>query len=41
MPTAGVTSAADLISGYFFFNASSTLAAFGLVLPEKLKVWMK
>src|SRR4051812_49154961 len=41
MPTAGVTSAADLMSGYFFFSAASTPAAFGLVLPEKLKVWMK
>src|SRR3954467_9311024 len=41
MPTAGVTSAADLISGYLLFSAASTPAAFGLVLPEKLKVWMK
>src|SRR5229473_8447466 len=41
MPTAGVTSPADLISGYFFFSASSTAAALGLELPEKLKVWMK
>src|SRR6478672_6516269 len=41
MPTAGVTSASDLISGYFFFNASSSAVALGLELPEKLKVWMK
>src|SRR6201989_321841 len=41
MPTAGVTSAADLISGYFFFSALSAAVAFGLVLPEKLKVWIK
>src|SRR3954464_15881018 len=41
MPTAGVTSASDLISGYFFFNASSSTVALGLELPEKLKVWMK
>src|SRR5882757_3673435 len=41
MPTAGVTSASDLISGYFFFSASSTATALGLGLPEKLKVWMK
>src|ERR1700716_799442 len=41
MPTAGVTSASDLISGYFFFSASSAATALGLVLPEKLKVWIK
>src|SRR5215813_12801603 len=41
MPTAGVTSASDLISGYFFFSASSTASAFGFELPEKLNVWMK
>src|SRR4029077_20869756 len=41
MPTAGVTSANDLISGYFFLSASNSAFAFGLLLPEKLKVWMK
>ena len=41
MPTAGVTSASPLISGYFFFSAASTPSALGESLPEKLKVWMK
>src|SRR5262245_49514712 len=40
MPTAGVTSASVLISGYFLFSAASTVTAFGDSLPEKLKVWM-
>src|SRR5258708_7286458 len=41
MPTAGVTFASDLISGYFCLSAASTATAFGLAFPEKLKVWMK
>src|ERR1700712_2947857 len=41
MPTAGVTSAAVLISGNFFFRASKVASDFGEVLPENEKVWMK
>src|ERR1044071_8131411 len=41
MPTAGVTSASILISGYFAFSAASTLSAFGDILPENEQVWMK
>src|SRR6201999_4076677 len=41
MPTAGVTSASVLISGYFFFSAASTPSALGDILPENEKVWMK
>src|SRR6516164_5833560 len=41
MPTAGVTSASVLISGYFFFSAARTTSAFGESVPAKLKVWMK
>ena len=36
MPTAGVTSASVLISGYFVFSAASTASPLGASLPEKL-----
>ena len=35
MPTAGVTSARDLISGYFFWSAAKTALDFGLVVAGK------